>query len=188
MHEPYLTSEWLHTCAKRFIFAPWLIHMCAMTHSYVRPDSMYVRHDSFMCVPWLNRDRCTTTMFWVQTTFPFIHLPWLIYTHDTTHSYVRHDSFVWAPWLIHTCAMTPLWQVYDHDVLSANDFLGFGKTRCHLFFRWKNCLSILPSFSLSNSLALNIRVQFFVCSSCIARMRIVYSYVRHSYVKHDTFW
>jgi len=48
-----------------FIRVPWLIRMCAMTHSYVQHDSQdmqphmgdmthsYVCHDSFVCVPWL---------------------------------------------------------------------------------------------------------------------------------------
>jgi len=43
-----------------------------MTHSYMR-------HDSFICVPWL------------------IHMCAM------THSYVWHDSFIFMTWLIHVC-------------------------------------------------------------------------------------
>ena len=61
---------------------PWLIHVCAMTHSYVR-------HVSVICVSWLI-DMCA----------------WLIHMCAMTHSYVCHDSFICVPWLIDTCAMT----------------------------------------------------------------------------------
>ena len=33
-------------CITRFMCVTWLIHMCDMTHSYVR-------HDAFICVTWL---------------------------------------------------------------------------------------------------------------------------------------
>ena len=51
-----------------FIRVPWLIHLCAMTHSCVRHDSLldglpleqrihvcvrHVSNDSFICLPWL---------------------------------------------------------------------------------------------------------------------------------------
>jgi len=48
--------QWLHMCVKffcvrvcvsSFICAPWLIETCAVTHSYMR-------HDSLIRVPWLN--------------------------------------------------------------------------------------------------------------------------------------
>jgi len=66
---------WVHWdtigCCKyhdSFIYVPWLILMCTMTHSYVcctvftfvpwlismfAMTCAYVRHDSFLCVPWL---------------------------------------------------------------------------------------------------------------------------------------
>jgi len=77
-----------------FICATWLIHMCNMTHSYVRQTHSCVRHDSFICA-----------------------IPMM--TPMMTHSYVRHDSFICvrhdsficAIWLIHMCDMTysPVW-------------------------------------------------------------------------------
>ena len=52
-----------------------VIHMCDMTHSYVR-------HDSFICVI------CHS---W-QWQGSFICVTWLIHMCDMTHSYVWHDS------------------------------------------------------------------------------------------------
>ena len=56
------------------ICVPWLIHTCAMTHSYVC-------HESFICVPWLIH-MCAMTHSCV---------PWLIHMCAMTHSYVCHD-------------------------------------------------------------------------------------------------
>jgi len=36
----------------------------------------------------------------------FIHVTWLIHTHDTTHSREWYDSFIRGTWLIHTCDVT----------------------------------------------------------------------------------
>jgi len=89
---------WLHnvgcgsgatTVAVVLVCVPWLILMCAMTHSYVCHDSMmqavavarlqlpwysYLCHDSFICVSWLIH-MCAVTHSYVSV----------------THSYVCHD-------------------------------------------------------------------------------------------------
>ena len=71
-----------------------LIHMCDMTHSYVR-------HDSFICVTWLiHMCDMTHSYVWHDS---FICVTWLIHMCDMTHSYVWHDSFIFATWLIHIC-------------------------------------------------------------------------------------
>jgi len=103
-------------CHDSFIYAPWLIYICTMTHSYAHHDSFicetwlchtcvmtnsYVHHDSFICASWLIH-MCT--------------IPSLIHVCTVTHSYVRHDSFIRAPWLGYVSAMTHSynwWDVWD---------------------------------------------------------------------------
>ena len=86
---------WLNICdmtqsfmwRDSIICVTWLNHLCHMTQSYVRHDSVYVWHDSIIFVTLLN------------------HLC------DITQSFVCHDSFIHVqshpficvPWLIHTC-------------------------------------------------------------------------------------
>jgi len=61
------------------------IHMCDMTHSYVR-------HDAFV---WVTRliHMCDMTHSYVRHD-AFICATWLIHMGDMTHSYVRHDSLL----------------------------------------------------------------------------------------------
>jgi len=72
-----------------FIRVPWLIHMCAMTHLYMCPDS-------FVCVPHL------ISHVYISI-YPYV-VGWL-----REGFYVCHDSFIHVPWLIHMCAMTHLY-------------------------------------------------------------------------------
>jgi len=59
---------------------PWLMHICAMTHSYVC-------HDSFICVPWLIH-KCDINHSYT------IHVTWLIHMYviarDVTHKHNTH--------------------------------------------------------------------------------------------------
>ena len=82
--------------------ATWLIHMCDMTHSYVR-------HDSFVCAtPPIHVCKCET---WLIHTCNTTHSR--VYMWDMTHSYVqhhpftcvyvRHDLFICATPPIHMC-------------------------------------------------------------------------------------
>jgi len=70
-----------------------------------RPLSLYVWHDSFICVTWLVHTRDMTR-------------PYMSHTCDMTRSYMWHASCMcvtWLvhmcdicmPWLLHMCAMTP---------------------------------------------------------------------------------
>jgi len=88
----FLNYVIIHICV------PWrLVHMCDMTHSYVR-------HDSFICVTWLiHMCDMTRSYMWHVS---FICATWLVHTCDMSHSYVRHDSFICVTWLIHMCDMT----------------------------------------------------------------------------------
>jgi len=78
-----------HVCDDPFICVPWLIDMCAMTHSHLC-------HDSFTRFTELKRivdaHVCDD---------PFICVPWLIDMRAMTHSHLCHDSFIFLPWLIH---------------------------------------------------------------------------------------
>jgi len=94
-------------CMTWLICVPWLIHMCAMTHSHVW-------HDSFRCMTWLIH-MCAMTHSYVWHN-SVIYVPWLIYTvpwllhvcekkiqcarrvcekNAVTHLRVCHDSFIW---------------------------------------------------------------------------------------------
>jgi len=88
----------------RRLCVPWLIHMCAITPSYVC-------HGSYVCVSWLLR-MCAMTHSYVCHGL-FICVPWLIHMCAMTHSCVCHDSFIYMPWLILTCFITYLFVWYD---------------------------------------------------------------------------
>ena len=76
MTQSYLT--WLiRKWNNWFICAIWLIHMCDMTRSYVR-------HDSIICATWLIH-KCDMTHFYVRYD-SFICTTWLI--HCLTHTHV----------------------------------------------------------------------------------------------------
>jgi len=74
-----------------FICKLWLIHMCAMTHSYVC-------HDLFICVPWLIHMCAMTHSCMCHDSFMYV--PCLSHMCATMQSYVCHDSFICVSWLI----------------------------------------------------------------------------------------
>ena len=95
----YEANVW-HDC---FSCVTWVcgmslvIHLCDMTHRYVRHDSFICgRHDALICVTRL-LETCDMT----------------IDVCDMTHWCVWHDSSMLATWLIDTCDMTH-WYV-QHD-------------------------------------------------------------------------
>jgi len=57
-----------------FICVPWLIHICDMTHSYVRRDYSYVfiqgRMEGAKCVPWIIHT-CDVTYLYLLPIPPF---------------------------------------------------------------------------------------------------------------------
>ena len=101
----------------------YLIHMCAMAHSYVWHISFicvtwlnirdmthsYVRYDSFIFVTWLVH-MCDMTQSYVW---------WLIHMYDMTQSYVWHhvygwhDSFICMTRLIPMCDMNHSYMRHD---------------------------------------------------------------------------
>ena len=99
----------------------WLIHMCDVTHTYVRHDSYDIadtRTDTVSETLWFRtwRDMTHSLVFFKTARYmlkrgrlrcrfgPYV--TWLIHICNMTHSHVRHDSFVDATWLIHMCNMT----------------------------------------------------------------------------------
>ena len=77
--------------------ATWLIHVCAMAHSYAW-------HDAFIRVTWRIHTRDMTHSYvWHDA---FIRVAWHIHTCDMTHSYVWHYSFMCVKRLIHMYDMT----------------------------------------------------------------------------------
>jgi len=93
MFPPRARHWWWRTCSlwcihvdlyDWVICVPWLIHLCAMTHSFVC-------YNSFICLPWLIQ-LCAMTDS---------HFGWAM-----THLYLWHDSFICVTWLMHMCAMT----------------------------------------------------------------------------------
>jgi len=107
------------TCVTRFIHmwkhnlftcATWLIHMCDMTHSYVRHDSFicatwlihmcdmtlsHVRHDLFICMTIVSHEACASSTS-SRACLQFMRVTWLVHTCQVTRSYgtshVQHDS------------------------------------------------------------------------------------------------
>jgi len=72
-----------------FIGMPWLIYMCAMTHSYVC-------HDSFICVPWLIRMCAMTHLDVCHDSFvcvPLIGMPWVM-----AHIRMSHGTHINESW------------------------------------------------------------------------------------------
>jgi len=79
-----------------FIFVTGLVHMCDMTHSYVR-------HDLITCATWLIHIGCGSWVFANKNRFVCICIcvcvcnsyeKGLNYTCDMTQSYVQYDSFI----------------------------------------------------------------------------------------------
>jgi len=75
-----------------FIFVTWLIHMCDMTDS----AEILGRHNSFICVKWLDWMVCAT---WLRAQDLFKVVTWLMHMCDMTHSHVWHDWFTCVTWL-----------------------------------------------------------------------------------------
>jgi len=108
-----LIHDALCVCHDSFTCLPWLIHMCAMTH-------LYVRHDSVMCVPWrIHRQKsyCVhSTRIHIASYMwhdPYVCVTWLGHVCDMTHSYVWREPLICVPrlihrgdTLIHTCPVT----------------------------------------------------------------------------------
>jgi len=140
--EPYNCKE--PTNRSHRICAIWLIHTCAMTHSYVWHDSLicvtwliptcnmprsYVWYDSFICVTRL------PSMGWVrivgsfklQVSFAEYSLfyrallqkrPMILRSQLIVATpYVWHDSFLHVTWLIHMCDMTHSYVWHDSFIL-----------------------------------------------------------------------
>jgi len=89
-------------CHDSFTYVPWLIHICAMTHSHMC-------HDSFTYVPWLIH-MCNDSFISAMTP---LCVPWLIHICAMTNPcawlvHVCHDLFMYTTidshaWLIHMC-------------------------------------------------------------------------------------
>jgi len=96
-----------------FICVTWLIHMCAMTHLYVKRKSLQSEH-----VIWasnLHESRLCICVTWLIHLCTMSHscVPWLIDLCDMAHLNVCHDSFKCVPWFIHMCAMTHSYVWHD---------------------------------------------------------------------------
>jgi len=74
-------------CGTTHSYVSRLIHMCAITH-------LYMRHDSF-------EGGARRSVGWGVD-----EGAWLIYMCVMSHSYEWHDSFIWVTWLIYMCDLT----------------------------------------------------------------------------------
>jgi len=83
--------------------------MRAMTHSYVS-------HASFICVPWLIH-MCAMThsnITWEERSLVPCRQVWCCHTQGVSWPiHACHDSFICEPCLIHTCAMTRPYVCHD---------------------------------------------------------------------------
>ena len=90
----------------------WLIHLLAMTHSYVC-------HDSFVCVPWLICVTWLIHLCGMTLSFVFVRRDsficetCLVCMWDMTRLYLRHDSFICETWLVCMWDMTRLYVRHD---------------------------------------------------------------------------
>jgi len=83
----------------------WFVHMCDMTHSYVRHDWCI----SFF-LAWLANDQLN---HWTKRVLDMRDTCESHATHHAGHTWIRCiDSFICATWLIRMCDMTHLCQTY----------------------------------------------------------------------------
>jgi len=115
--DPALISLLCTLCHDSLKCVPWLIHMCAMTLSYVK---LLSRSRSYLpcllpvCMSFLPH-RC----LWVSSHGSLLsrscsYLPplygviWRICMCAMTHSHVWHESFTYVPWLFHTSTLVKI--------------------------------------------------------------------------------
>ena len=116
------SASWGHVCHDSSICVPWLIHMCAMTHSYVCNDSSicvpwlihmcamthsHVCHDSFICVPsWGDDHVCVMTLRVTLCVMWLTHDSYMSgWRGDVTYSRVTWRTHVWrdSPVCVRVC-------------------------------------------------------------------------------------
>jgi len=96
LHPAYV---WLYS----FICVTWLIHMCDMTHSYVRHDSFacatqsYMRHDFFIYTTWhvhmyIHIHMCCAVSTAQMHTHKHTHTHTHTHTHERTHVHTRTNA------------------------------------------------------------------------------------------------
>jgi len=165
-----------------FICVPWLIYMCAMTYSYVRHDS-YVWHLESRLI-----HICDMTHLYVCHDL-FICAPWLICVtfRVETHSYMQHDSFICVPWLIHMCAMTHMCDTLSRDILMCDSLMSRHSYVCRWFETFR-CVTLLCVTLSSWDIAM--------CDTLVSRPSYVCNWVipmcvvewRHFFVRHCDGW
>jgi len=178
-----------YVCHDVFICVPWLLHLCAVTHSFFfwRPHvlcaatgvtwiihmcarlSHCVCHDSFICVQWLIH------LFFEETACPLCSNRC-----DMPQSYVWPKVFICVPWLIHMCAVTHSFVFGRPYVLCAatgvtHDSIdhSFVCRDSFIYFLW----SICPLYSNRCAMSRSFRVPW----------RIYTCAVTHSFVCCDAF-
>jgi len=84
-------------CHDSCMCVPWLMHVCAMTHTYVCMTYSYVTKRIHMWNDPFIRDM-THENVWHDSC---MHVTWLTCTCAMTHVYMCHDARTCVPWLIH---------------------------------------------------------------------------------------
>jgi len=115
-HDSFM-CVWYNTSARHTdhcVMSPWLVHACAMTHSYVcgtthrqGAPTVCCLNDSFICVPWLIHV-CVSHRQGEPTAVCMTHSYVCVTAHrqDTpTTVCCLHDSFTRVPLLIHMCVV-----------------------------------------------------------------------------------
>jgi len=111
---------WFSTCVSPSTCVTWVIHMCDMSHAYVR-------HDSLSRMTWLiHMQEMTHTLlshdsFTCETRFTHMWDMTLLETCNMTHSQARNDSYIVEPSLIDMCGMSH-WYVW-HDLFTCETWL-----------------------------------------------------------------
>jgi len=93
------------------ICTAWLNHMCAMSHLYVRHDSIFNcfsrSHTPKTSHVWMSNVTCKSNHCHVVCTWhgSSIRVARPIHMCGTTHLCLQNDSFICTEWLIYICGM-----------------------------------------------------------------------------------
>jgi len=160
-HASFTRETWLTQMWHGYV--PWLIRMCAMTHSCVC-------HDSFICVPW-HTCECVVAHTWHTCEWVSFTLTSLIHTAHSPYSkklVVRHMSHGF---------ITTLW---DMDLINKECDMWVTCHTVYLSQWWEACLIHMSHDSLKCSCVIRDRSPSYVTHEYIHRYEL--SHVTHEWI------
>jgi len=94
-----------HVWHDSFLRVTWLIHMCALSHSYVCQGS-FIRVPCYTGLDEYMKRSCAVTWLLIHVTSPFHMCVMTLHMSDMTHAFVWQDSCMCVTWLMHVCDKT----------------------------------------------------------------------------------